>query len=212
MLALHAGMLCNRNKGFFFGNQSLAYMKHTSVVRYTALYTQCICCESCPTPDDIRCSISFCSLSHDVHNYIYIVRTNLLLAMFQRNAKTDFRHAPIHGIDRCVHSTTFARTVQRCAAIAVGCSTLIKQPQFFFFFIVFQLYVGSMYDDIRLHVTRSYTSSADNTFSLISSFTLSNHILLSSSLPSLMYFQFLRHPSYIVLLSPHHFNIHNRLY
>ena len=39
-------------------------------------------------------------------------------------------------------------------------------------------YVGSMYDDIRLHVARSYTSSADSPFSLMSSFTLSNHILL----------------------------------
>ena len=39
-------------------------------------------------------------------------------------------------------------------------------------------YVGSMYDDVRLHVARSYTSSADSPFSLISSFTLSNHLLL----------------------------------
>ncbi len=39
-------------------------------------------------------------------------------------------------------------------------------------------YVGSMYDDIRLHVARSYTSSADSPFSLISSFTLSSHLLL----------------------------------
>ena len=36
----------------------------------------------------------------------------------------------------------------------------------------------SMYDDIRLHVARSYTSSADSPFSLISSYTLSNHLLL----------------------------------
>ena len=35
-----------------------------------------------------------------------------------------------------------------------------------------------MYDDIRLHVARSYTSSPDSPFSLISSFTLSNHLLL----------------------------------
>ena len=35
-----------------------------------------------------------------------------------------------------------------------------------------------MYDDIRLHVARSYTSSADSTFYLLSSFTLSNHLLL----------------------------------
>ena len=32
-----------------------------------------------------------------------------------------------------------------------------------------------MYDDIRLHVARSYTSSADSPFSLMSFFTLSNH-------------------------------------
>ena len=43
-------------------------------------------------------------------------------------------------------------------------------------------YVGSMYDDIRLHVARSYTSSADSPFSLISSFTLSNHLLLGHPL------------------------------
>ena len=32
-------------------------------------------------------------------------------------------------------------------------------------------YMESMYDNIRLHVARSYTSSADSPFSLISSFT-----------------------------------------
>ena len=37
-------------------------------------------------------------------------------------------------------------------------------------------YVGSMYDDIRLHVARSDTPSADSPLSLISSFTLSNHL------------------------------------
>ena len=39
-------------------------------------------------------------------------------------------------------------------------------------------YVGSMYEDIRLHVlvARLYTSSADSLFSMISSFTLSNHL------------------------------------
>ena len=47
-----------------------------------------------------------------------------------------------------------------------------------FFFIFSHFYVGSMYDDIRLHVARSYTSSSDSHFSLISSFTLSNHLLL----------------------------------
>ena len=39
-------------------------------------------------------------------------------------------------------------------------------------------YVGSMYDDIRLHVVRSYTSSPDSPFSLISTLTLFNHLLL----------------------------------
>ena len=38
--------------------------------------------------------------------------------------------------------------------------------------------VGSMYDDIRLRVARSYTSSADSPFSLISPLTLSYHLLL----------------------------------
>ena len=33
-------------------------------------------------------------------------------------------------------------------------------------------YVGSMYDDIRLHVARSYTSSPDGPFSLISFLTV----------------------------------------
>ena len=48
----------------------------------------------------------------------------------------------------------------------------------FFFSFYSHFLVGSMYDDIRLHVARSYTSSADSPFSLISSFTLSNHLLL----------------------------------
>ena len=39
-------------------------------------------------------------------------------------------------------------------------------------------YVGSMHDDIRLHVAWSYTSSAGSPFYLMSSFTLSNHLLL----------------------------------
>ena len=46
----------------------------------------------------------------------------------------------------------------------------------------YNFYVWSMYDDIRLLVARSYTSSADNHFSLISSFTLSNHLLLGHPL------------------------------
>ena len=44
--------------------------------------------------------------------------------------------------------------------------------------IPMQYYVRrTMYDDIRLHVARPYTP-ADNPFSFISSFTLSNHLLL----------------------------------
>ena len=39
-------------------------------------------------------------------------------------------------------------------------------------------YVGSMFHDIRPHVARSYTSSIDGPFSLISSCSLSNHLLL----------------------------------
>ena len=66
-------------------------------------------------------------------------------------------------------------------------------------------YVGSMYDGICLQVARSYKSSADSPFSLMSSFTLSNHLLLG--LPSPLYFHFRRHPSYVVFLSSHHMPI-----
>ena len=70
-----------------------------------------------------------------------------------------------------------------------------------------------MYDDIRLHVAWSYTSSADSPFS-------SNDIILysveppynirSSSLPSPLFFHLNRPPSYVVLslliTCPCHFN------
>ena len=46
-----------------------------------------------------------------------------------------------------------------------------------FFFILFPLLWGLMYDDKRLHVARSYTSSAHRSFSVMSSFTLSSHFL-----------------------------------
>ena len=49
---------------------------------------------------------------------------------------------------------------------------------FFSVFILFPRYAVSMYYDIRLHVAWSYTSSPDSPFSLMSSFTLSNHLLL----------------------------------
>ena len=48
-------------------------------------------------------------------------------------------------------------------------------------------YMGSMYDDIRLHVAWSHTSSADSPFSFISSLTLSNHFRLVFSLVLLPY-------------------------
>ena len=56
-----------------------------------------------------------------------------------------------------------------------------------------------MYDDIRIHVTRSYTSSADCLFSLISSVTLSNHLLLG--LP-LFYFSVTQHSTRSALGCP----------
>ena len=43
-------------------------------------------------------------------------------------------------------------------------------------------YMGSMYNDKRHHVHRSPTSSADSPSSLISSFTLFNHLLLCITL------------------------------
>ena len=62
---------------------------------------------------------------------------------------------------------------------------------FFFLFFLFQLYVGSMYDDIRLHVTRSYTSPADSPFFF---YIIPNSVqpssLRSSSLPSPLYFHY----------------------
>ena len=65
--------------------------------------------------------------------------------------------------------------------------------------------VGSMYDDIRLHLARSYTSSSDGPFPFISSLTLFQpSSLRSSSLPSRLYFHFHRPPSHVVLLSSHY--------
>ena len=66
-----------------------------------------------------------------------------------------------------------------CALLAHTVGDIKAIANFLFFsFILSHFYVGSMYDDIRLHVARSYTSSADSPFSLMSSFTLSNHLLL----------------------------------
>ena len=72
-----------------------------------------------------------------------------------------------------------------------------------------QFFVGSMFDDIRLHVVRSYTSSPDSPFSLISPLTLSNHPLLvvlplfllpGTSFPSL---SFLRSASFFTKINNH---------
>ena len=71
---------------------------------------------------------------------------------------------------------------------------------FFFSFILFPLLYGvDLYDDIRLHVALSYTSSADSLFSLMSSLTLSNHLLLGLPLfilPFRAYFS-LASPSFL---------------
>ena len=70
-------------------------------------------------------------------------------------------------------------------------------------------YVGSMYDDIRLHVARSYTSSADSPFSLISLYFVQPSSLRYSSLPSPLHLHFHRPPSYVVFLSSHHMLTNN---
>ena len=64
---------------------------------------------------------------------------------------------------------------------------------------------GSMYDDIRLRVSRSYTASADSPLSLIVSVTLSNHLFLG--LPSPVYFHFNRTTSYVALITYRHMDI-----
>ena len=57
------------------------------------------------------------------------------------------------------------------------------QHLFICYIILFHFYVGLVYDDMRLHVVRSYTSSA-----LISSFRLCNHLhFLSSFSPVLLF-------------------------
>ena len=69
-----------------------------------------------------------------------------------------------------------------------------------FFFSFIPLLCGvDLYDDIRLHVALSYTSSAGSLFSLMSSFTLSNHLLLGLPLfllPFRAYFS-LASPSFL---------------
>ena len=69
-----------------------------------------------------------------------------------------------------------------------------------------------MYGYIRLRVARSYTSSADSPFSLMSSFTLSNHLLLG--LPIFLlpctYITIALLPtqcSSLRITSPYHFNL-----
>ena len=69
-------------------------------------------------------------------------------------------------------------------------------------------YVGSMYDGIRLHVARPYTSSADSPFSLISSLTMSTHLLLGLHLFLLpCTFITIALLQYVVFLSSHHMPI-----
>ena len=73
-------------------------------------------------------------------------------------------------------------------------------------------YVASMYDDIRLHVARAYTSSADSPFSLISSLTLSNRLLLGLPLFLLPYafISIALLPTYcssLLVTCQHHFNL-----
>ena len=64
-------------------------------------------------------------------------------------------------------------------------------------------YEGSMYGDMRLRVARSYTSSADSPFSLMSFFYVQPSSLRFSSLPSPLYFHYHRPLSYSVFLSSH---------
>ena len=73
-------------------------------------------------------------------------------------------------------------------------------------------YVGSMYDDIRLQVARSFTSSPDSPFSLVPSFTLSNHLLLGLPLFLLpcTYISIALLPMYwssFLITCPYHFNL-----
>ena len=75
-----------------------------------------------------------------------------------------------------------------------------------------QFYVGSMYDNIHLHVAWSYTSSADSPFSLMSSFTLSNHLLLGLPLflLSCTFITIALLPtqcSSLLITCPYHFNL-----
>ena len=74
----------------------------------------------------------------------------------------------------------------------------------------YRFYVGSLCDDIRLHVAQSYTSSADSPFSLRSSFTLSNHLLLGIPLfllPCRPYIHYHRPHSYVLFRSSHYKSI-----
>ena len=66
-----------------------------------------------------------------------------------------------------------------------------------------------MYNDVHLRVARSYTSSADSPFSLISSLRLSGlpSTLTHSTPPPPVYFHSHRPPSYVVLLYSHHITI-----
>ena len=66
--------------------------------------------------------------------------------------------------------------ISQCHQHISNCQHLISQSSSSTSYSHF--YVGSIYDDVRLHVAWSYTSSPDSPFSLMSSFTLFNHLLL----------------------------------
>ena len=64
-------------------------------------------------------------------------------------------------------------------------------------------YVRSTCDDIRRHVARSHSSTADSPFHHF----VGTPPIRPSSLPSTLYFDFHRPPSYVVLLSSRHMPI-----
>ena len=71
-----------------------------------------------------------------------------------------------------------------------------------------------MYDDVRLHVARSYTPLVHSPFYLISSFTLSNHLHLVHPLflipcTFISIAPFLHRPSahYLLITCPYYFNL-----
>ena len=115
-------------------------------------------------------------------------------------------------------STNCQTSVHTCDCVLFFKYDIRHTVCFIFFFCFFpsfifsQFYVGSMYDNIRLHVAWSYTSSADSPFYLMSSFTLSNHLLLCLPLFLLPY-TFITiallptQCSSLLITCPYHFNL-----